>query len=236
MKTFGILRIKDEARWIEKVIRSIQPVCDQILVFDDHSTDGTPELCEALGCVVFRSAFEGIDEGRDKDFLLEQVWAAGAEVGDYCLMVDGDESLHQDDIPALGDAIKAGTVCGSMHVVYLWDAENQIRVDRWYREYRRPSLFQLTSRDLRFIRTEWGGNFHCSNVPGELLKNITRIPVRLLHYGYMHREDRVRKYHWYNKIDPNNAFEDQYRHMVIGDLFPAHAAFRWAGPLEVQPL
>jgi hypothetical protein len=60
--------------------------------------------------------------------------------------------------------------------------------------------------------------------------------VRLLHYGYLHKEDRVRKFHWYNKIDPNNAFEDQYRHMVIGDVFPADSSFKWAGPLELRSL
>jgi hypothetical protein len=50
----GLLRIKNEARWIARVVRSIQPVCGRILIFDDHSTDGTPEICESLGCRVFR--------------------------------------------------------------------------------------------------------------------------------------------------------------------------------------
>jgi glycosyltransferase involved in cell wall biosynthesis len=41
----GLLRIKNEARWIERVVRSIQPVCGRNLIFDDHSTEGTPEVC-----------------------------------------------------------------------------------------------------------------------------------------------------------------------------------------------
>ena len=233
---FGMLRVKNEARWIERVVRSIQPVCKQILVLDDHSTDATPELCEQLGCLVFRSEFDGIHEARDKDFLLGQVWKAGAQIGDYCLMVDGDEALHQADIPAVEEAAKSAAVCCSFHIVYLWDREDQIRVDRWYKEFRRPSLFRLTSRDLTFKRTLYGGNFHCSSAPAQLLSQIVKIPVRLLHYGYLHREDRVRKWHWYNSIDPNNALEDQYRHMVIGDLFPANSVFKWAGPLELRPL
>jgi hypothetical protein len=52
----------------------------------------------------------------------------------------------------------------------------------------------------------------------------------------MHAEDRIRKYHYYNTIDPNNEFEDQYRHMVIGDIFPANYAGKWAGPLELAPV
>jgi glycosyltransferase involved in cell wall biosynthesis len=236
MSTFGMLRVKNEARWIERVLRSIQPVCDRILLLDDHSTDGTPELAEALGATVFRSTFDGIHEARDKDFLLEKIWEAGGQIGDYCLHVDGDEALHQADIPELQRAMQQGWSCCSMHIVYLWDREDQIRVDRWYKEFRRPSLFKLTARNLTFRRTSFGGNLHCSSAPAQLLVSIRDIPVRLLHYGYLHRDDRVRKYHWYNQVDPNNSIEDGYRHMVVGDLFPADSSFRWAGPLELKAL
>ncbi len=228
--------VQDEARWIAAVVRSIQPVCGRILIFDDHSTDGTPEICESLGCHVFRSQFDGIHEARDKDSLLEKAWESGAAIGDYCLMVDGDEVLHQDDIPALLNAASSGAACCSMHIVYLWDREDQVRVDRWYREFRRPSLFRLTAWSLTFRRTEHGGNFHCSSAPAQLLSQTTPIPVRLLHYGYLHREARVRKFYWYNAVDPHNVLEDEYRHMVIGDLFPAEAVFRWAGPLQLEAL
>ena len=58
MKFFGYLRVKNEARWIERVIRSIQPLCERIFVFDDHSDDATGEICESLGCRVFPSPFK----------------------------------------------------------------------------------------------------------------------------------------------------------------------------------
>jgi hypothetical protein len=182
------------------------------------------------------SPFTDIHEARDKDYLLDKVWAGGAALGDYCLMVDGDEALHQDDLPALARAVSQKLSCLSFHIVYLWDMETQVRVDRWYKEFRRPSMFRLVSRDLSFKRTGFGGNFHCSSAPASLLVSVTSVPVRLLHYGYLHKEDRVRKFHWYNSVDPNNMFEDCYRHMVIGDLFPASSSFKWAGPLEVITL
>lgn len=236
MKTWGMIRLKNEARWIDKVIRSIQPVCDQIVILDDHSTDGSAELCEELGCTVFRSEFDGIHEARDKDYLLSKLWELGAEIGDAVLHVDGDEALHPADIPALQDAIRRGVTCGSMKFLYLWDREDQYRADRWYSTFTRPSLFRLTNKNLRFQRTDFGGNFHCSSAPAQLLDQITRLNVRLLHYGYLHKEDRIRKYYWYNSIDPGNSLEDGYRHFVIGDLFPANSAFRWAGPLELKPV
>jgi hypothetical protein len=233
----GMLRVKNEARWIERVICSIQTVCSDVFVLDDHSEDDTAQLCRELGCAVYASPFDTIHEARDKDYLLAKVWCDGhARVGDSCLMVDGDEALHPEDTPAVLRAVHDQVVCGSMQILYLWDSEGQIRVDRWYKDFRRPSLFRLVNPLLTFKRTASGGSFHCSSAPAQLLAKITPLPVRLLHYGYLHQADRVRKYHWYNATDPNNTLEDRYRHMVIGDLFPANSAFKWAGPLEVRPL
>jgi hypothetical protein len=62
------------------------------------------------------------------------------------------------------------------------------------------------------------------------------VNARLLHYGYLHREDRIRKYEWYTQQDPDNQAEDFYRHTVIGDLFPAEIRFRHGGPLKLREL
>ena len=152
---------------------------------------------------------------------MSKVWEAGAKLGDYCIMIDGDEELESAGILSVQGAMASGQNCCSLHIVYLWDREDQMRTDKLYREFRRPSLFRLITPELSFKRGNGGGNFHCSSAPVQLLSGIVPIRARLLHYGYLHREDRVRKYHWYNSIDPNNGFEDSYRHMVIGDLFPA---------------
>jgi hypothetical protein len=52
----------------------------------------------------------------------------------------------------------------------------------------------------------------------------------------MHKEDRIRKFEWYNEADPGNVREDGYRHMVVGDVFPAKARFQHGGPLALQSL
>jgi glycosyltransferase involved in cell wall biosynthesis len=239
MKVHGLLRCKNESRWLAEVLDALRPVCDQILLFDDNSTDDTREIAADHGATVIRTPFSDrgfIDEAGDKDHLLAKLWESGAKLGDYCIMVDGDEVLIQEDIPALEEAMRNGVACGSMHILYAWDRKDQVRVDRWYQEFRRPSLFRLILPNLSFRRTPFGGNFHCSSAPAQLLNDVTPINVRLLHYGYMHKADRLRKYEFYNRVDANNVIEDCYRHMVIGDLFPAESAFRWAGPLELAPL
>ena len=233
---YGLLRVKNEARWIARVIRSIQPLCQKILVLDDHSTDETREICERLGCRVLRSQWPDICEWRDRNLLLVAARTEGATTGDYCLMIDGDEILDPESIPAVQAAIDGNVPCASFHIVYLWDREDQARVDRWYREFRRPSLFRIIPGDLSFKQSTSGGGFHCSSAPLALLGQQTAIDARLFHFGYLYKADRIRKYEFYNRIDPGNMLEDGYRHMVIGDIFPADSNFIHAGPLELQPI
>jgi glycosyltransferase involved in cell wall biosynthesis len=240
----GLMRIKDEARWIDRVVRSLMPVCDRMLILDDHSTDGTPEICEAAGAVVFRSEFEGCDEARDKDFLLAKAYklvpeefAGGNPQSPYwALMIDGDEELMAADRDEVARLTDGAGHCYGFRILYLWDDDQHIRVDGVYQKFCRLSMFRLMDRSDRFAKTTHGHNFHCSSVPSRLVRRGQRSEVRLLHYGYRDREDRIRKFNWYNEMDPGNELEDGYSHMVIGDLSPASNVRRHGGPLKLEAL
>jgi glycosyltransferase involved in cell wall biosynthesis len=225
----GLLRVKNEARWIARSVRSILPVCDRVLVMDDHSTDGTPEICAAIPRVeVLASPFEGLDETRDKNWLLGE-----CDGDEWVLMIDGDEMLAPSSVPAVLAAMRSPRGCYSFQILYLWDSENQIRLDGIYGHFSRPSMFRPDGSP--FMARARGG-FHCGNAPIPLQSVARRLDAQLLHFGYMYRDDRVRKFEWYNRQDPGNTLEDGYRHMVIGDSFPADSTFLHAGPLKLAPL
>ena len=243
----GILRVKNEARWIARVVCSLLPMCERIHVLDDHSTDETPDICESITNVtVYRSTFEGLDESRDRDFLLQQVidsvpWADLNENSPHIVCaIDGDEVLQAGGQGVLRNAVRQGGYVWSPRILYLWNNERQWRTDGVYGQFRRPSFFRLISTHFRYQRTPFGNgaNFHCSSIPQELLHYSTPINANLLHLGYLHRDDRLRKYAWYTAIDPNNAAEDGYLHMVQGDIpeVPADARLKHAGPLQLQQL
>jgi len=247
MPIIGLLRVKNEARWIDRVVRSIAPVCRRIIILDDHSTDGTPDICRRAGAYVINSEFEGCDESRDKDFLLSRAYnfvpnefkRGNPESPYWALLIDGDEELVRADVPKVKMLARRND-CHSFafDILYLWDSPNQIRTDRVYKHFRRPSMFRLMNDRFRFQRTPWGANFHCSSIPQEMLHGSQQSGARLLHYGYMHREDRLRKYEWYNRLDPRNAGEDCYRHIIQGDVpeVPADAVLMHAGPLRLEAL
>lgn len=229
----GMLRIKNEARWIERVLRSILPLCESVLVFDDHSNDGTAEICRCIeGVEVFDSTFTGLNESRDKNFLMEKAEAFKPE---WILHIDGDEELA----PGSQETIRqlTSSVGGSEYrfkILYLWNDANTVRVDGIYANFRRTRLFRFQS-GARFYGGMGGpANFHCGNAPGS--RSPWECDAKILHYGYMNQEDRLRKYEFYNRNDPGNPNEDGYRHMVIGDLFPAESKFRHGGPLQLASL
>lgn len=218
VKWAGMLRIKNEARWIREVLDSMLPLCARIFVLDDHSTDGTVEICEDLApaVVVFRSEFEGVDEARDKNWLLARVMEAQP---DWVLAIDGDEVLERGGQDALAvEMVKRPDASAlTMRVMYLWNSADQVRVDGLYGRFTRGSAFRLAGQDLarvRFRSTGFGGNFHCGNVPIGLRGPEVKTDIRLKHYGYIDLDMRQRKYDWYNLIDPGNKSEDCYRHMI----------------------
>lgn len=248
MKFHAILRIKNEARWIKEVVRALQPLCEAIHIFDDHSTDDTAEICDKLGAgvMVYRSPFTGLDESRDKDFLLQRVIETipadqfGADSQHFVCCIDGDEVLAPGHQTILRETVARGGFAWRLRVVYLWDSPQQWRADGVYANFCRPSVFRLINPRFRFQKTPFGNgaNFHCSSIPQEMLHHGAVCDAVLLHLGYMYREDRVRKYEWYNLIDPHNEGEDCYRHIVQGDIpqVPADARLKHAGPMRLAIL
>lgn len=253
------LRIRNESRFIRRVIESIKPVCAAIHVLDDRSDDDTAAICEELGCIVYRGAVPWVksgdrmvsDESAGKQFLLERVYDSIPEEDQhftygnpespyFCLAIDGDEELHADDRQIVLDAVKGSAHSHALKIVYLWDATNQWRVDGVYGRFARPSLFRLMNQAFTYQKTPFGNgsNFHCSSIPQEMIGHSVPCEARLLHYGYIDRDLRMRKFQWYSEIDPNNEGEGRYLHCVQGDIpeVPASARLKWAGPLELRPL
>lgn len=99
-------------------------------MFDDHPTDETPALCRSFGerVTVFPSPFEGVDQTRDKNYLLEKIIAANPE---WFLWIDGDEVLERSGPEQLQRAAGHGrdVAAYSLRIAYLWNDSQHIRVD-----------------------------------------------------------------------------------------------------------
>jgi hypothetical protein len=242
-----MIRAKNEGRWIARTIESVKALCgENIFVLEDGSTDDTCAVARAAGAHVIHSPFAGLElnECRDKDWLLDHVKNACSP--DWVLMPDGDEELEAGGCEKIRRVVDSNPPvdCFSLRFLYLWDSIDQYRSDGVYGTMGRQSLFRANS-DLKFrsYYEKEGENhnhvgLHCSNAPGLGGMVVRALNVYLLHYGYLHRADRIRKYRWLLSIDPHNAQEDFYRHCVQGDIPEVGAGekLKIAGPLDLKRL
>ena len=232
MNLIGLIRARNEDRWIGRVVASMLQCCSTVLLMDDHSTDETAARAVSAGAIVVPSPFDSFHETRDKNWL----HARGLDFKpDWVLMVDGDEMLAPGAARLITAAIEREQPDAyRLPIRYLWDREDQIRTDRLYGTFTRPSLYRVMT----------GQKFSSQYLHGAALRNTPAgmscelLPADVLHFGYQYREDRLRKLKYYNDLDPNNEFEDRYRHMCIGDLpdLPASAVTKWAGPLTLETI
>ncbi len=88
MKLSVVIITKNEERNIERCLKSIVDVADEILVVDSFSTDKTIELCGKYGVKLVKHKFEGY--GSQKLFATEQAHF------DYILSLDADEELSKE--------------------------------------------------------------------------------------------------------------------------------------------
>jgi GT2 family glycosyltransferase len=212
------MRVKNEARYIRESLTQTLRLCQTALVFDDHSSDDTMAICRTFGTRVklLPSPFEGLDEARDKNYVLAEIAKYSPE---WVLWIDGDEVLERSGPERLKQVVTAvrGVAAFNLRIAYLWNDPQHMRIDGIFGRFRRPSLFRLLGQAferLHFRSSGCGGNFHCGNVPDGLVGNMPELPVRLKHYGYMTKEQRMAKYTFYTTTDPQNHAEDNYRHLA----------------------
>ena len=195
---------------------------------------------------------ETVNEVRDKNVLW---FFAKAHVDfDHVLCLDGDEILSKQAVSEFGRVWKLlndGTDVVSLPFLYLWNDEAQRRVDGIYgddadgqpviRHARIFTVQRLTADELYDTYFAWdqAGCFHCGSIPatrgeraagqrGGQGRSGICLPLPVMHMGYLEDAERRRKFEFYNRLDPHNRSEGEYRH-IIGEP-DLHAP----GPVELR--
>lgn len=78
----------NEAEKIARCISSVQPIADEIVVVDSHSTDDTVTICRNMGCKIIAHDFSGHIE--QKNFAITQASSP------FILSLDADEALDEE--------------------------------------------------------------------------------------------------------------------------------------------
>lgn len=105
-----IVCTRNEAAGIARVVKSLTPYGDEVLVVDGHSTDGTGERARQAGARVM------LDHGRGKGDAYKVGLAEAT--GEIVVFIDADGSHEAADVPRLVQPLldgRAELVVGSRH-------------------------------------------------------------------------------------------------------------------------
>lgn len=196
--TLGLAMIvKDESSRLERTIRSMEPLVDDIVVADTGSEDNTPQLAKALGAQVIHVPWE-------EDFAAARNAVLDEMDTDWILILDADEEIAFSDFSRLREAI-----CQPEIWAYELEARNYHRWNHNFAEWvandgrypeSRGFAGWIPSYTVRLFRNDprirYSGCLH------ELLdyrlwqcllpKDSLNIPVH--HYGHVEKMGKVDPY------------------------------------------
>ena len=167
MKLSILIVAKDAQTVIEKTLKSLDKMGDEILVLDNESRDNTGEIAEAYGAKVFRKTGQSL--GHLKNYLIKRA------KNDWILLLDSDETLSQGLREEIEEVFNQGN---TQFVGYRIPYQNHVFGKPVYYGGEAYSKIRLFSRKSGYIQSY---SLHEDTiVKGEVgkLKNVIN------HYSY----------------------------------------------------
>jgi glycosyltransferase involved in cell wall biosynthesis len=170
----GVVICFNEADRIERCLKSLD-FCDEIVVVDSCSTDGTQDVVRKYTDRLIEQPFLGYV--KQKNFALDQA------KNDWVVCLDADEALSPELAANVQGAIARndGRVSGYWLDRVTWYLGVWHDHGEWYPDW------QL--RVFRRSRGRWGGLDPHDRV--ELEGGTERLPGRMLHWNYRHLSDHI---------------------------------------------
>lgn len=175
----------NEERNLERCLRSVQHLADEILVVDSMSTDGTVELAGRYGATIALQPFLGHLE--QKNFACEKA------TFDWILSIDADEELSPE-LSSQIEAVKGNPKYNAYHFNRLNNyCGKWIRHGSWYPD-RKIRLFNRKAG-------KWmGENPHDRWTLYDKKQKPGLLRGNLLHYSYNSISEHLRKIERYSEI------------------------------------
>ena len=104
MKVVGVALVRDEDLWVERAVRNVSQFCDEILMYDHRSRDGTAEILERLAGELPHAKAHSIDDSAVTHEALERY--CGTDT--WVFGVDGDEIYDPASLADMRRRLEAG--------------------------------------------------------------------------------------------------------------------------------
>ncbi|MBL7699959.1 MAG: glycosyltransferase family 2 protein [Chitinophagaceae bacterium] len=190
MKVVGFTFIRNAIKYdypVEEAIRSILPLCDEVIVNVGNSDDGTAELISRIDPTkikMFHSTWDEklIEGGRVLAAETDKAYEQVPDDADWCIYIQADEVIHEKYYPVITAAMKKyrdekkveGLLFKYLHFYGSYDYVGDTR--KWY------------SHEIRIIRKD--NRIHSYRdaqgfrIEGRKLQ-VAEIDAYIYHYGWV---------------------------------------------------
>lgn len=199
----------NEEKFIERCIRSVKSVVDDIIVLDSFSTDKTEEICNNLGVRFFQNKFEGYRDQKNHAISLAKY--------DYILSLDADEALSEDLFKSIVEVKKQWT----------FDAYYCNRLNNYCGQWIYHSNWYPDKKIRLFDRRkgQWGGyNLHETVFMEEGTK-VSFLNGDLLHWVHSSYEEHIEKANVFSTIGAIEYYKDGRKANIFSPVF--HMSWRF---------
>ena len=169
--------VKNEERFLEGCLRSVEGIVDEIVIVDTGSTDGTEEIAQSFGATVI--PFEW-----NNDFSAARNESLNHTTGEWILYLDADERLAEGQTEALRSLIQ-NTKTGAYRLIVRSEHQLPSGVIQQLNPY--PRLFR------RHPAIRFEGKIHEQIGPSIEQLGLKILPSTIVidHLGYAQAEEVV---------------------------------------------
>ena len=183
----------------EAAVQSMLGFCDEVIVVDAGSEDGTWEDLQELSTINERLiVHQKIIDKNNPSFAYEtdgklKAHARSFCTGDYCWQMDADEVVHEDDFEKVHHILRAFPKyvdIVSLPVIEYWGSSEKVRMDinpwKWRLSRNSPHVTQGIPADL--LKTDDDGNEYAGIGTDSCDYIHSESRERLEHIGFYTRE------------------------------------------------
>jgi glycosyltransferase involved in cell wall biosynthesis len=197
----------NEGHHLEKCLRALQQVADEIIVVDSYSTDNTVEVAKDCGATVFQQNWKGYSEQKnDGNSMAKYNWI---------LSIDADEVLDSELIESISNWKKNAPTPAAFKRMTNY-CGRFIKHGGWYPD--------IKTRVFNKTQAKWEGTIH------EILPNINKEDVSVLnghclHYSYYTVEQHYAQADKFTSIQALDLFNKGKKSPLFKRIFSPFAKF-----------
>lgn len=188
----------NEEKNIERCLKSVQDIAEEILVLDSFSVDKTEEICKSFNVKFHQQEFE--------NFAKQKNYAVSLASNDLVLSLDADEVLSEELIESIKE-IKLN----SNYEGYIFNRLNiycnkPIKYTTWYPDKK------LRLWDRR--KGEWDSDIH-ETVKMNEGSTTKRIKGDLLHYSFNSIEEHIAQANRFSTLSAENIVKKKKKNLLF---------------------